>query len=250
MSKGLRRGKLLHRLREIDPYTFQELVAELWQLQGYEAEVLRDESVHILARRDESALGQGVAVQTRRLSEGYKVDSTDIAQFIDARRHEDVESVVVVTTTEFTEDAIDRANREGMKLVNGEELVELIHDLEAEELLEEYSNQENAVESTSDIPAKDTLIQVVAATGAWVLTFLAVAVFPIFYPEYESLLLTIGVSGGLLAWFAIPITIYRDVRKITQETGNQGSPFGLAVLGFLGAGLASTYYLRRRFKNS
>ena len=250
MSKGLRRNRLLPQLREVDPYEFQELVAELWQRQGYKTDVIRDASVHILAKRDEGLLGQGVAVQTRRLSNGYKVDSTDIAQFIDARRHDDVESIVVVTTTEFTEDAIDRANREGMKLVNGEELEDLIRDLEAEELLEEYVDQGDSSQSISDIPAKDTFIQVAAVTGAWVLTFLAAFVFPMLYPEYDGILVLTGVGGGLLAWFAIPVTIFRDVTKVARETEQQSNPFIWAIIGLLGAGFASAYYLRGRVKRS
>lgn len=253
MSQQLQRKDLLPQLRNIDPYAFQELVAELWELQEYETELLRDQSVHILAKRDDTVLDQGVAVQTRRLSEGYKVDSTDIAQFIDARRHDGVESVVIVTTTGFTDDAIDRANREGMKLVNGEELAQLIRDLEAADLLEKYREQDSSSSSLSatDIPAKDMFIQVVAATGAWIFSFLLVAVFPIFYADQAGTFMLVGFFGGLLAWFAIPVTLYRDTSEINaQEIEYQPSPVLWSILGLLGAGLTSTYYLYTRLKRA
>ncbi|RQH03429.1 restriction endonuclease [Natrarchaeobius oligotrophus] len=250
MSKGFRKEKYLSHLRKIDPYEFQEFVAELWELQDYETTIIRDEGIHIIAERDEGVMKQGVAIQTRRLSEGYKVDSADIAQFIDARLHDAVESVVVVTTTDFTEEAVERANREGMKLVNGEKLEELVIELDASDLVYKYEGEKETkpAPAISDLPATDTLKQVMAATGAWMVTFVTALVLPFVLPDLASILFIIGFGAGLLAWFAIPVTLNRDARNLNaQKAGYRPSPTLWAMLGLIGAGVTSVYYLYRRF---
>lgn len=251
MSKGLRREKLLPRIRNIDPYDFQEFVTDLWELQGHNTEIIRDQGVHILAEKDEGVMGQGFAIQTRRLSEGYKVDSSDIAEFIDARMHDDVDSVIVITTTDFTENAIERANREGMRLVNGDDLENLINDLDAIDLIDKYEKEKKDTKpapSLSELPAQETLGQVGAATGVWVLTLLMATVFPMTYPEHASTLFLVGFGGGLFAWFAIPVTLNRDTRNLkAQNAEYRPNPTLWAILGLAGAGIVSSYYLYRRF---
>lgn len=212
--------------------------------------MVRDEGIHILTERDQGVMSQGIAIQIRRLSKGYKVDSADIAQFVDARLHDAVESVVVVTTTDFTEEADDRANREGMKLVNGEKLEELVVELDASEMVYKYERQKEAepAPAISDLPAPNTLTQVIGATGVWALTFITALVLLLIYMDYSSVLFITGFGAGLLAWFAIPVTLNRDARILNARNADyQPSPTLWAVLGLVGAGFTSVYYLYRRF---
>jgi restriction endonuclease Mrr len=84
--------------------------------------------------------GPKTAVQCKRYSAGNKITSRDVQQYAALRQQwEDVRGVTVVTTSSFTRDAEELAERLNVKCIDGDALVQLIHRYDAGEILDWYA---------------------------------------------------------------------------------------------------------------
>jgi restriction system protein len=133
---------LLTTLRTLEPYHFEQLVADLWQeCQGWATEVTdasRDHGVDVVGQPPGG--GPKTAVQAKRYAEGNKVTSEQIQQYAALRQHySDIEGVTVVTTSSFTTPARETASRLDVKCLNGEDLVTLIRRDGGVEIVEWYA---------------------------------------------------------------------------------------------------------------
>lgn len=135
-------SKALPTLRELPPRHFEQFVADVWQeRQGWETEVMEpgpDRGLDVIGQPPNG--GPKTAVQCKRYAEGNKVSSDQIQQYTALRQQwSDVDGVTVVTTSSFTRDAEELADRLDVKCIDGDDLVRLVHRYNAEEILDWYA---------------------------------------------------------------------------------------------------------------
>ena len=119
-----RAARTLDELLLLTPTQFEEAVARMLRGTGY-----RDVSVvggpgdlaaDILCRDHK---GRSVAVQCKRKTPGQRVGSAEMQKFIGMISvHHEADAGIFVTTSEFTQPAIDLAERHGIRLLDGNAL--------------------------------------------------------------------------------------------------------------------------------
>jgi len=131
------------RLRNIDPYEFEEFVADLWEVQGWDAEVTQasnDMGVDVVATKHDGIVDQKLAIQVKRYSEGNKIGRDDVQQYHSMKVQDaSADAAVIVTTSSFTSPAEDWAAEHNIKLVDVEDIIETLESNDAMGLLEEYA---------------------------------------------------------------------------------------------------------------
>jgi hypothetical protein len=142
-------GEVLDRLREVDPVEFEYFCADLWRRQGWEAEVTqssRDAGVDIVMDRVEGGLRQKAVLQVKRYQEGNRVEAREVQQYNSLKEQEDADFSAIITTSGFTRDARKREEQLDVRLLNGADLVEVIDEADAMDLLGEYAPVEGRQE--------------------------------------------------------------------------------------------------------
>lgn len=212
MSKGASAEELRTQLQAIDPYEFEDFVAELWEAEGWQTSVSQgsnDKGVDVVAEKT-GTIDQKLVIQAKRYSDGNKVGRPKIQQYHSLKEQDtDADAAVVVTTSEFTDKARLWAYDHNVKLVDGDDLVEMVRKHGMEDVVSEYMP-----DKTSDQPSSpDTgtsestpSSSSTSATDVTVKTGLAVFV------------VIVGYGFGLAGMFA-------------PEAAPYGSGVGAAVFG-------------------
>lgn len=145
---NLGRDEVLSQLRQMDEYEFEQLVADVWEQLGWETTVTTgssDRGIDVIARKS-SPFKQKQLIQVKRYSAGNKIGSPDIQQYSSLRQQEDdVDAIIVVTTSSFTSQAEQIANDLNVKLIDGINICEMILSLDSQRFLSDYF----ATETTS-----------------------------------------------------------------------------------------------------
>lgn len=141
MTMALDSSETIQKLRNLSPRHFEQFVADVWQeCQGWNTEVMDegpDKGLDVIGEPPNG--GPKTAVQCKRYSSGNKVTSEAIQQYAALRQQwDDVQGVTVVTTSSFTRNAEDLADRLNVKLIDGNDLVKVIKRYDATEILDWY----------------------------------------------------------------------------------------------------------------
>lgn len=136
-------SKILETLRNLPPRHFEEFIADVWkEKQGWATEVMDkgpDKGLDVIGRPPNG--GPKTAVQCKRYAEGRKISIDQIQQYAALRQQwPDVQGVTVVTTSSFTSNALELADRLDVKCINGRDLVKLVNRYDAGEILQWYAN--------------------------------------------------------------------------------------------------------------
>lgn len=135
--------EIRQRLYNIDPIEFEKMVADLWELQGYETEVSQasnDMGVDVIAKKSDAMVDTRLAIQVKRYSEGNDVGRDEVQQYHSMKVQDaSIDGAVVVTTSRFTKPAEEWAADHGMKLIDGDDLVELLQEPGGYDVLNEYA---------------------------------------------------------------------------------------------------------------
>lgn len=147
------------RIQSMDNYDFEHFVADLWETMGWETAVSQasvDAGIDVIAEKD-TPYPQKKVIQAKRYAEATTVGGPDIQQYASLRTQVDgADSVIIVTSSSFTSSAEDRAEELNVKLVDGDDLVEMVRRYDVPELVDKYSEVE-ARESTSTAPVDDAV---------------------------------------------------------------------------------------------
>ena len=141
---SLSKSDLLRQLQQMDEYEFEELVGDVWEAQGWDTTVTSgssDRGIDVIAEKDDLVRTK-MLIQAKRYDAGNKVGSPEIQQYDSLRRQEhNVDAVVVVTTSSFSQQAQVMANKLNVKLIDGTSFVDTISDIvEKENVLRKYGN--------------------------------------------------------------------------------------------------------------
>lgn len=270
-------GELKTLLQQMDPYDFEHFIADLWTRMGWETEVssaAMDEGVDVVARKT-SPYDQTTLIQAKRYGPNSTVGSPDIQQYASlSHQYDGVDKVVIVTTNQFTSQARDLADRLNVKLINGDDLTQLIADNDAADLVAEYlpfvETTDKHTENTSETPdsatneavkpdhttdrsepASDRSETVVgplpttrsqyviaAAIPGWLIAFFGVNTLP-------------ETVWGILffaVWFGLPIALYLDARSTRKHVNWPSRTWAYVLTSFIWllAVIPAGIYLWRR----
>ena len=235
-------------LQQMDPYDFEHFVADLWTRMGWQTEVstaAMDKGVDVTARK-QHPYEQTTLIQAKRYGPNTTVGSPDIQQYASlGQQYNGVDKVVVVTTNEFTGQARDLAERLNVKLINGDDLVSLVVEHDAIDLVDDYLEFVTTVESdsasehpqqkadTADEPQPEATEStttaesepeagpathstavpstvwektIMVAIPGWIVAFFGVEVLP------ESLWAIIFFA----VWLGLPVALYLDARHVRE----------------------------------
>jgi len=125
--------ELLSRILEQDPSFFESLVLNLLIKMGYQGKngdsivTKRSGDGGIDGIINQDPLGtQTVYIQAKRYKDGNNISSSAIRDFIGALALNNSGKGVFITTSDFTKDALDSAERGNIILINGARLVQLM----------------------------------------------------------------------------------------------------------------------------
>lgn len=138
---ALASSEILPALRDLTPRHFEQFIADVWQeRQGWTTEVMDagpDRGLDVIGEPPNG--GGKTAVQCKRYAAGNKISSDQIQQYAALRQQwNDVNGVTVVTTSSFTRNAEELAAKLDVKCMDGNDLVNLVHRYDAEEILVWY----------------------------------------------------------------------------------------------------------------
>jgi len=149
----LSKGGVLTLLRQVDEYEFEELVADLLEHWGWQTSVTpgsNDGGVDVVAeKRDPFA--QTYVVQVKQYAPGNRIGSPGIQQYSSLRQSDtSVDGVVVLTTAGFTSSARDRAADLNVKLLDGDDVYEIVSEVGPADVLGEHLdlNSDTTVDQT------------------------------------------------------------------------------------------------------
>ena len=130
-----------NRLQRMDDYDFEYFVGDLWERMGWECNVSQasvDAGIDVVATKP-NPYPQKTIIQAKRYGPNTTVSGPAIQQYASLKQQESgVDSVVIATTNTFTRAAEKRAEELNVKLVDGDDLVSMVDELGAEDLLEQY----------------------------------------------------------------------------------------------------------------
>jgi len=138
-------------LESIDPYDFEQLVADVWEAKGYDTTVRSksgDEGIDVEAEKT----GYKEVIQAKRYNISNKLGSEDIRFYATLYQQEpEANSVVIVTSSEFTDEGRVLADKLKVDTFNGDELISEIQEYNVE--LTSVFNQEQS-NSTDSFDSK------------------------------------------------------------------------------------------------
>lgn len=263
---------LLDQLQTMDADSFESFVGELWERQGWTTTVSQhsnDAGIDVVATRHDP-FEQKHLIQAKRYGPTTTVGSPDIQQYASLKQQvPDADAVVIVTTNRFTTHARDRATELNVKLINGNELITLIDEADAYDLLKTYLSATETTSRPSQAPSPDRQglstyerVQETARGFSWAdisadvyLGFILIGTAA----WCIGLLFGIaGINGGFIgrtagvvainSWIIFPIALYYEAARMAEAT--EWAPQGL--LYAVGGGIpvinaiVGGYYLYRR----
>jgi len=138
---SLSKSELVKQLQQMDEYEFENLIADLWETQGWDTAVTSkssDQGIDVIAEKD-GLVQEKMLIQAKRYSSTNKVGSPEIQQYDSLRRQKDnVDGVIIVTTSSFSPQAQKIAKKLNVKLINGNKLADLILNTDSE-ILSDYN---------------------------------------------------------------------------------------------------------------
>lgn len=137
----------IEKLLGLEPYEFEELLGNLFTKMGYKAEVTqrsRDLGVDILISIENFGLSHTWIVQAKRYAEPVGVK--EIREYSSLRYRDNVDGVIIATTSGFTKEAQKEALEHNVKLLDGPLLVKMLEHYMPESLdirIQQHAMSEN-----------------------------------------------------------------------------------------------------------
>lgn len=127
-------------LQSIDPSVFEQFVADVWDARGWNTRVTRDSAdrgVDVIATQ-RTPFRQKHIIQAKRYSDTNPVGSPEVQQYASLRQQEDADAVIVVTSGRFSKQAESVARDLNVKLVDGNDLYNLVSSEGLSSITDEY----------------------------------------------------------------------------------------------------------------
>lgn len=148
----LNRAEFKQQLQKLSPNEFEQFVGKVWSGLGWETEVtkaVQDRGIDILAQQSDST----ELIQAKRYAVDNKVGSEEIRKYATLYQQEsDIDSVAVVTSSEFTTQSERLASDLDVRAIDGDELYDYVQqtDIRFEESTETGDTGNHNQSSTTD----------------------------------------------------------------------------------------------------
>lgn len=155
------KSQIFDNIRNMDPYDFEDLVAEVYRMYGWNVSVTsssQDRGVDVIATQH-YPIKLKVLIQVKRYNEGNSVGSPEITQYAALKEQEDGDLVAVVTSSQFTKQAVKIAEQLNVKLVDGDKLCSSIADLKEVEHFENLFGSKSESNSKAKFTTKKERIE-------------------------------------------------------------------------------------------
>lgn len=123
------RSEVKKQLHEMDPYEFEQLVAALFDSEGYDTTVRNysgDKGVDVEAKK-EYPFELSLLIQAKQYSKGNKVGSQEIRSYATLHKQEpDTDVVIIATTSTLTKEAKELAEDLNVKTMDRNRIIKLI----------------------------------------------------------------------------------------------------------------------------
>jgi len=127
---------------KIDPYDFEKLVADIWEVEGWETTVTsssQDGGIDVIAEQNDP-IALKILIQAKAYSLDNKIGSDEIRKYATLYEQESqVDTVVIVTTGKFTTQATTLADDLDVRLIDRDQLLQLMQSLDALSLVGAFS---------------------------------------------------------------------------------------------------------------
>lgn len=278
MSKVQSAEEIRTRMQSIDPYDFEDFVGELWEEEGWKTSVSQgsnDQGVDVIGEK-RGTIDQKIAIQAKRYSDGNKVGRPKIQQYHSMKEQDtNADAAVVVTTSSFTDKAQLWAHDHNVKLVDGDDLVDMIRRHGREDLLEEYAPSLSQVEneeeeedessnSVTKTPKRDTQNDTSSSLSnavefdneGWFNYVIAVAVIQVSFVAFTikpAILPILSADAALgifsLFWFIGPAPIFLDaLRQHNIGASYKPNRITWAIASFCVPVIVPVWYVFRRME--
>lgn len=129
----LTKSHILGVLRSMDPYEFEQFVADIWANNGWDATVTSgstDKGVDVVATKSDAFEDRRHLIQVKRYGPDSIVGSEAIQRYagLYARRDEDIDGVFVVTSSGFSKEAETVAANRNVHLVDADALIKRLRE--------------------------------------------------------------------------------------------------------------------------
>lgn len=132
---------IINHMREIEPEEFEELIANLWEHLGYKTELTQssaDRGIDVTATR-EFPYEEQILIQAKRYSS--TLSGPEVREYGVLTKRDGVDSVIVISTSGFTSQAKQEAERYNTKLIDGPTLAQLLIEKDAVDLIRELTGE-------------------------------------------------------------------------------------------------------------
>lgn len=134
-------NQLRDQLQSMDEFEFEHLIADLWEKQGWDAEVEQkssDAGIDVRATRHQP-YRRKTLIQAKRYNDNNPIGGPDIQQYSALKYQEPgVDEAIIITTGYFTSSAEDRARELNVKTIDGEDLLRIIENVNAHDIVDKY----------------------------------------------------------------------------------------------------------------
>jgi outer membrane protein assembly factor BamB len=138
------KSQFIEFLSGLTPREFEDFVAKIWSERGWKANVTNlsgDSGIDVVATKH-SPFKQKQLIQVKRYDQKNTVGSPEIQQYASLQQQEDnVDSVIIVTSSSFSNQAQQLAEKLNVKLLNGNELYALIESEGLFQIFDHYSEE-------------------------------------------------------------------------------------------------------------
>ncbi|MYL17903.1 hypothetical protein GLW36_14770 [Halorubrum terrestre] len=116
-------------LLNIDPYDFENLIAKIWEKNGWQTTVTpssQDRGIDVIAEQN-SPVNLTVAIQAKAYNQDNKIGSREVRQYRTLYEQEDdVSAVAIATTGKVTKQAESLANDLDIRLLDLDDITRLV----------------------------------------------------------------------------------------------------------------------------
>ncbi|MDF9746173.1 restriction endonuclease [Natrinema salsiterrestre] len=142
MDTGAAMSSILQTLQQLDGHEFERFIADLWSRRGWSTEVTTqsgDKGIDVIATKAFPYPKKSL-IQTKRYRDSNSVSGPELQKYASLKQRENVDEVVIITTSGFTNQADVIADDFNIKLIDGETLQRLVGEMAAEDLVATYAD--------------------------------------------------------------------------------------------------------------
>lgn len=142
MDTGVSTSSIRQTLQQLDGHEFEHFIADLWSRRGWNTEVTAqsgDKGIDVIATKA-FPYPKKILIQTKRYCDTNSVSGPELQKYASLKQRENVDEVVIITTSGFTNQADVIADDFNIKLIDGGTLQRLIREMAAEDLVATYAD--------------------------------------------------------------------------------------------------------------